>query len=69
MGKNDINLRNECWYCIYKREVPGYAHIRCANPDSSMVGSEYGIRNGWFIYPDLFDPVWKEANCANFEEK
>ena len=60
---------NECWKCINKREVPGDAHIACANPDPDMKGNPHGIRNGWFYYPILFDPVWKEKDCSNFEEK
>lgn len=32
-----------------------------------MVGNEHDIRSGWFMYPLLFDPVWKEKMCNNFE--
>lgn len=60
---------NECYKCRYKREVAGNAHIACINPDPTMTGNPHGIKNGWFIYPILFDPAWKEANCANFKEK
>lgn len=62
------NMRNECWTCQHKRDVPGNAHFRCTNPDPDMTGKPYGIENGWFIYPELFDPVWKEKDCANFED-
>jgi hypothetical protein len=61
------NKRNECWECIHKREVPGNAHIRCDNPDQGMKGDPHGIKNGWFAYPILFDPVWKENECKNFK--
>lgn len=59
---------NECYMCIHQHDVPGNAHIKCAKPDPEMTGNEHGIKQGWFIYPALFDPVWKEKDCANFEE-
>lgn len=61
------NMRNECYHCKNRREVPGNAHIRCNNPDPNMRGDSHGIRNGWFMYPLLFDPVWKERSCNNYE--
>lgn len=56
-----------CWKCKNKREVPGNAHIRCVKPDADMVGNKHGIKKGWFMYPWLFDPVWMEKECCNFE--
>jgi hypothetical protein len=66
---SELNMRNECWSCTNNREVPGNAHIRCVKPDPAMVGSAHGIKKGWFYYPMLFDPTWKESMCANFENK
>lgn len=63
------DMRNECWHCLHKHEVPGNAHIACVKPDPLMKGGEHGVRNGWFYYPFLFDPVWKERLCANYEER
>ena len=63
------NKMNECYQCEYKRSVPGNAHIRCSMPDPDMKGDPHGIKNGWFFYPELYDPVWKTVDCANFEEK
>ena len=60
---------NDCWMCIHKRDVPGDTHIRCANPDPQMTGHPHGIRNGWFIYPALFDPTWMTRKCSNYERK
>jgi len=31
-------------------------------------GSPYGIRNGWFVWPLNFDPVWLES-CNGFSPK
>lgn len=62
------NKTNECYYCKYRREVPGNAHIKCVQPDANMSGYPHGIENRWFMYPHLFDPVWKTKDCSNFEE-
>ena len=59
---------NECYHCAHKRKVPGNAHIRCVKPDANMRGSEHGIRQGWFFYPLLFDPIWKTVMCKNYED-
>lgn len=59
--------RKQCWYCQHRRDVPGNAHIRCVKPDPDMTGDEHGIRNGWFMYPLLFDPTWKTKTCSNFQ--
>ena len=69
MDKRDAKrMRQECWHCQHRRNVPGNAHITCANPDPDMIGSQHGIDNGWFYYPLLFDPTWKEKLCCNFAE-
>ena len=65
--ENELTMSNECYYCKHKEEVPGDAHIKCGKPDSKMSGNPHGIKNGWFFYPMVFDPVWKEKKCDNFE--
>ena len=65
----DSKIISECYNCKHKRNVPMNTHIKCVNPDPEMTGNAHGIKRGWFIYPSLFDPVWKEKRCANFEEK
>ena len=63
---------NECYSCIHKRSVPGNCHIRCAKPSDKVrdEGDHYGTSQGWFEYPDCFDPVWKgEERCENFEAR
>ena len=65
----EINRMNECHYCLHRREVAGNAHIRCANPDPKVQGESHGIVNGWFMYPWLFDPVWKSNLCQNFAKR
>ena len=66
---NKRTMINECYSCIHKREVPGNCHIECVKPDSKMKGNAHGIKCGWFIYPLLFDPVWKESDCSNYKSK
>ena len=61
-----INKHDECWECQHKRKVPGNYHIKCAKPDADMTGNPHGIKEGWFMYPSLFDPVWKTKKCVNF---
>ncbi|MEE8288876.1 MAG: hypothetical protein V3R25_05640 [Nitrosomonadaceae bacterium] len=58
---------SECYSCENRRNVPGNCHIKCVKPDARMTGDEHGIRNGWFMYPLLFDPVWKTKKCENFD--
>lgn len=62
-------METDCYQCIHKRDVPGNCHIRCNKPDPDMKGKSIGIKRGWFIYPSLFDPVWMDKECANFESK
>ena len=61
-------VENKCRQCQHKRAVPGSAHIQCLNPDPDMKGDPHGIDHGWFYYPLVFDPVWMEAKCRNYEE-
>jgi len=60
---------NECFRCQNMGRVLGNSHIKCDKPDPEMTGVPHGVKNGWFFYPLLFDPVWKEKTCNNFELK
>lgn len=66
--EKDRDFRKECYNCLFKREVPGNCHIECVKPDADMTGNPIGVKRGWFLYPFLFDPVWKEKLCSNYEE-
>ena len=68
LSENQRYVMNECYKCKNKSDVPGNAHIECLKPDINMIGAEHGIKMGWFMYPFLFDPVWKMKPCDNFEE-
>ena len=67
--EDEKRMMRECWDCAHKRKVPGNAHIMCTMPDAGMSGNKHGIKNGWFMYPLLFDPVWKTKLCSNFKPK
>jgi len=67
--KNVFTRKDDCYLCKHRQNVPGDAHIRCMNPDKEMVGNPHGVKNGWFDYPFLFDPLWKAKECSNFEQK
>ena len=69
MANKERNMRNECWSCQHKENVPGNSHIQCNKPDPNMKGNAHGRASGWFWYPTLFDPVWKESDCVNYKEK
>lgn len=60
-------MATNCHQCKHKRNIPGEAHIRCNKPDSQVMGKAYGIAHGCFYYPAVFDPVWIENECRNFE--
>lgn len=66
---NENNSLSDCCKCRHMRRVTGNKHIQCVKPDPDMTGDPHGIENGWFVYPFLFDPVWKTRLCANFEPK
>ena len=68
-SKSGLSKREECYSCIHKYTTPGNSHISCNNPDRSMTGDAHGIKNGWFMYPVLFDPAWKTKSCYNFKKK
>ena len=58
----------KCHSCKNKRLVPGNTHISCSKPYLETKGDPHGIKNGWFYYPILFDPVWMITECKNFED-
>ena len=68
-----------CYECKYRGEVPGDAHSCCNHPTVkqnpfkapvalNIKGDSTGIRNGWFLWPFNFDPVWLKS-CSGFDAK
>jgi len=62
------NSETNCYECVHRRSIAGDCHTQCAKPDPEMTGSEHGIKNGWFMYPFNFDPIWKTKVCSTFEK-
>ena len=60
-------VKNNCFECLGKESIPGNCHIMCVTPDPDMRGDEHGIREGWFMYPLVFDPTWMTRKCKNFK--
>ena len=44
------------------------AEIMEAAEELHLRANACGVRNGWFMWPANFDPIWLE-NCDGFEEK
>jgi hypothetical protein len=60
--------KQNCYECEYRRNLIGDAHSKCVNKNAHIKGNNYGIRNGWFIWPYNYDPVWLES-CDGFKRK
>jgi len=61
------NMSNACYHCKYRSNIPGDAHSACINPLAYAIGDEHGIKNGWFLHPYNFDPIWL-CYCDGFEK-
>jgi hypothetical protein len=54
-------------------ELAGFASAFHEGPESAMAQLKiaavpHGVRNGWFVWPVNFDPVWLE-HCEGFQIK
>jgi len=59
--------KQNCYECVHRLEIPGDAHSRCNNHSAKVKGNPHGIRNGWFMWPLNFDPVWLDS-CDGFSD-
>ena len=67
-GNGNYNdLKTKCNNCTHIRSIPGSCHVLCSKVDLSIEGSRHGIKNGWFMYPFNFDPIWRTNECKNYE--
>lgn len=67
---------DKCYTCVYKRPVPGNAHISCGFDwkkgllddliNVPPMGIAHGIQNGWYEFPVLFDPTWMAVPCQAY---
>jgi len=67
MKSQKMTLRKNCTSCRWRRGVEGSAHSACANKKAKVIADPIGIRNGWFIWPINFDPIWLEQ-CTGYEK-
>jgi len=72
MEKNEE--KKTCYQCKHRGEIPGSCHSRCMfnwnNATHEMPkGRDWGIKNGWFMWPYNFDPVWMIGECGEFEKQ
>ena len=56
-----------CYRCVHRLPVPGDCHSRCNNPEAKVLGDPHGIRQGWFLHPVNFDPIWLKR-CDGFSD-
>ena len=56
-----------CQKCIFKENVPGSSHhIKCKRSGCMPFNvNDHGVKNGWFIFPFNFDPIWAES-CSGY---
>ena len=48
--------------------MTGARSLETSDKSFSIEGNPHGIKNGWFVWPIDFDPVWVET-CTGFEQK
>ena len=61
--------KNECHDCMHMRAIRNNALKKCINPpDEGVPAKQRGIDNGWFNFPECFDPIWKLNFCWNYKE-
>ena len=60
-----MSEKPNCYECKYRNEIPGDCHSTCQNDQAKVTGNKHGIRNGWFLWPWNFDPIWLES-CDGF---
>jgi hypothetical protein len=62
----NTNSPTICYECIYRRNVSGDCHSRCTNSLATVTGHAHGYKNGWFMHPFNFDPIWL-LTCNGYE--
>lgn len=56
-----------CYKCKHRKDLVFDAHSKCVNTKANVRGDRHGRKNGWFMWPMNFDPVWLEE-CDGFEK-
>ena len=60
---------DNCYLCQYGLRIPEqeFRNMTCLKPPKVMEGCERPTAQGWFKFPQCFDPAWKLTICQNFE--
>ena len=66
--------KKTCYSCKHRGNTPGDAHSSCSvkwlnTIDPMPEGDPHGVRNGWWMFPWNYDPVWMIGECSKFEQK
>ena len=65
---SDKDMSGACYKCKYRGNIPGDHHSCCQKSGAIAFGDPHGVRNGWFLHPFNFDPIWLRF-CDSFEEE
>ena len=65
-----MSAKGKCYLCEHVRptQVPYNCHMACLNTTATVEGNPHGIKNGWFLWPSCFDPVWL-LSCDGFRAR
>ena len=61
-----MSIKLNCYKCAHRRSISGDCHSKCANSSAKVEGHPCGIKNGWFRWPNNFDPNWL-ISCDGFK--
>lgn len=60
--------KKTCYSCAYCGTIPGSCHASCtyawSNDEKMPAGDTHGIKNGWYMFPFNYDPVWMDEECT-----
>lgn len=65
----------DCYKCKHRKNSSWTTHSRCSHPEAltfdvrdalRVRAVPHGVRNGYFLWPADFDPVWL-LGCNGFE--
>ncbi len=56
-----------CYECTNRGTLDWSAHSCCSATDATVSADSHGIKNGWFLWPINFDPVWL-LTCNKFNK-
>ncbi|MEG0410079.1 MAG: hypothetical protein RR538_03875 [Erysipelotrichaceae bacterium] len=68
--KTESYIVPDCRTCEYSSPAWGSGHhLSCSCPHmTTVIGDEHGIKNGWFVHPFNFYPIWLQY-CDSYKKK